>query len=228
MGSALTGASPGWAEAAQQLVKRVTWDLGSEAVEFRALDPTDSMAAAKMRNDVVDLWHRRTAEEAVYAILVLIDSAVTGLPAMQAQRPVPTSETIGRAIECALQKQNLLNSQIERPPTPQAKPMESFRGQPMTHETAENILVGHFNPNNHRHSWLVAAGSNPAYEQFALQCPCSSVGVARKAGLSYRGCLVLTPEGEMPGPEHAEAHPGSVQRAASTCHGLALRANTEL
>ena len=36
--------------------------------------------AAKMRNDVVDLWHRRTAEEAVYAILVLIDSAVLGRP----------------------------------------------------------------------------------------------------------------------------------------------------
>ena len=35
--------------------------------------------AAKMRNDVLDLWHRRTAEEAVYAILVLIDSAVLGL-----------------------------------------------------------------------------------------------------------------------------------------------------
>ena len=41
----------------------------------------------------------------------------------------------------------------------------------MTHETAENILVGHFEPEGHRHSWLVAAGSNPAYEQFALQCP---------------------------------------------------------
>ena len=42
----------------------------------------------------------------------------------------------------------------------------------MTHETAEQILVGHFDPrSNHRHSWLVAAGSNPAYEQFALQCP---------------------------------------------------------
>lgn len=44
-------------------------------------------------------------------------------------------------------------------------------GESMTHETAENILVGHFEPNDHRHSWLVAAGSNPAYEQFALQCP---------------------------------------------------------
>ena len=44
-------------------------------------------------------------------------------------------------------------------------------GESMTHETAENILVGHFEPNGHRHSWLVAAGSNPAYEQFALQCP---------------------------------------------------------
>ena len=37
MGSALTGASPGWAEAAEQLVKRVNWDLGNEAVEFSSL-----------------------------------------------------------------------------------------------------------------------------------------------------------------------------------------------
>ena len=38
MGSALTGSSPGWSEAAEQLVKRVQWDLGDEAVEFRHLE----------------------------------------------------------------------------------------------------------------------------------------------------------------------------------------------
>ncbi|CAK9103131.1 Hypothetical protein (Fragment) [Durusdinium trenchii] len=340
MGSALTGGKPSWAQAAQQLVQRVRWDLGNEAVEFSAGEEELSnpgpfglqatlggyQEAVKVRNDVIDLWHRRTAEEAVYAILLLIDSAVTSLPSMAAQRPVPTSETIGRAIDrcqdafrncftqprclqslaclsqcgladqscsyrcivsyqsqaftdfslCALQKQNLLNSQIERPQTPRAKPLETFRGQPMTHELAENILVGHFDPgNNHRHSWLVAAGSNPAYEQFALQYQLwykgsgrntfwyhptflvealdgakiwrtrdyrvrrketqrpwpglwdfsvvdngiiseellKAVGAARKAGLSYRGCLVLTPEGEMPGPEHAEAISAAIARA---------------
>lgn len=423
MGSALTGGKPSWAQAAQQLVQRVRWDLGNEAVEFRSMsiaelcqankslhlefilgvdlerEPPEEcqdkihemlsrassrmfitsskdrntcsfwssetkvsgageeelsnpgpfglqatlggyQEAVKVRNDVIDLWHRRTAEEAVYAILLLIDSAVTSLPSMAAQRPVPTSETIGRAIDrcqdafrncftqprclqslaclsqcgladqscsyrcivsyqsqaftdfslCALQKQNLLNSQIERPQTPRAKPLETFRGQPMTHELAENILVGHFDPgNNHRHSWLVAAGSNPAYEQFALQYQLwykgsgrntfwyhptflvealdgakiwrtrdyrvrrketpglwdfsvvdngiisekllkerwhllgadddlqwivlFYVGAARKAGLSYRGCLVLTPEGEMPGPEHAEAISAAIARA---------------
>ena len=52
------------------------------------------------------------------------------------------------------------------------------------------------------------------------------VGVARKAGLSYRGCrvaqvltwvdsqgLVLTPEGAMPGPEHADAVAAAIARA---------------
>ncbi|CAE7676103.1 unnamed protein product [Symbiodinium necroappetens] len=39
------------------------------------------------------------------------------------------------------------------------------------------------------------------------------VGVARRAGLSYRGCLVLTPEGEMPGPEHAQAIEAAIARA---------------
>ncbi|CAK9038572.1 unnamed protein product [Durusdinium trenchii] len=261
MGSALTGGKPSWAQAAQQLVQRVRWDLGNEAVEFRSMsiaelcqankslhlefilgvdlerEPPEEcqdkihemlsrassrmfitsskdrntcsfwssetkvsgageeelsnpgpfglqatlggyQEAVKVRNDVIDLWHRRTAEEAVYAILLLIDSAVTSLPSMAAQRPVPTSETIGRAIDrcqdafrncftqprclqslaclsqcgladqscsyrcivsyqsqaftdfslCALQKQNLLNSQIERPQTPRAKPLETFRG----------------------------------------------------------------------------------------------------
>ncbi|CAJ1423835.1 unnamed protein product [Effrenium voratum] len=292
--------------------------------------------AVKLRSDVMDLWHRRTAEEAVYAMLVLIDGAVTTLSYMAAQRPVPTSETIFRAIDkcqdqfrncftqprclqslaclsqcgladqscsyrcivsyqsdaftefslCALQKQNLLNSQIERPQTPRAKPMETFRGAELTHEVAESILVGHFDPgSDHRHSWLVAAGSNPAYEQFALQYQLwykgsgkntfwyhptflvealdgaklwrtrdyrvrrrdtpgmwdfsvvdngiiseekwhllgadddlqwlvlFYVGVARKAGLAYRGCLILTPEGQMPSPEHSEAIAAAIARA---------------
>ncbi|CAE7365570.1 unnamed protein product [Symbiodinium sp. CCMP2456] len=416
MGTALTGSSPSWTEAAAQLARRVNWDLGAEPVEFRVMsvlelcqDETyhadfvfgvdlveppqecretlgkvlakaDSRLfitscksrstsafwtsltqlegageaelansgflglsavvagyseAAKLRDDVTDLWHRRTAEEAVYAMLVLIDKAVMPLPAMVDQRPVPTADTVFRAVDrcqeqfrncftqprclqslaclsqcgladqscsyrcivsyqsqaftdfslCALQKQNMLNSQIERPTTPSAKPLESFRGKAMTHETAESILVGHFDPEDHRHSWLVAAGSNPAYEQFALQYQLwykgsgrntfwyhptflvealdgakiwrtrdyrvrrrdtpgmwdfsvvdngiiseerwhllgaddnlewivlFYVGVARRAGLSYRGCLVLTPEGEMPGPEHAQAIEAAIARA---------------
>lgn len=38
MGSALTGGKPSWAQAAQQLVQRVRWDLGNEAVEFSNSD----------------------------------------------------------------------------------------------------------------------------------------------------------------------------------------------
>jgi len=279
-------------------------------------------AAAKTHGDIVDLWHRRTAEEAVYAVLVLIDSTVMPLESMQAQKPVPTFETVTRAIDrcqdefracfttprcmqslaclsscgladqscsyncivsyqseaftqfslCALQKQNLLNSQIKRPVTPVACPMETFRGRPLTEDVAEDILVGHYDPAaNHKHSWLVAAGSNPAYEQFALQFQLwyrgsasgsfwyhptflvealdgrkiwrdrdyrvrrqkgkpgiwefsvldngiiseerwhllgadddlewlvlFYIGAARKAGLAYRGCLVLTKDGQMP------------------------------
>ncbi|CAE7665305.1 unnamed protein product [Symbiodinium microadriaticum] len=416
MGTALTGSSPSWTEAAAQLARRVNWDLGAEPVEFRVMSVLElcqdetyhadfvfgvdlveppqecrewlgkvlakadsrlfitscksrstsafwtSMTqlegageaelansgflglsavvagyseAAKLRDDVTDLWHRRTAEEAVYAMLLLIDKAVMPLPAMVDQRPVPTADTVFRAVDrcqeqfrncftqprclqslaclsqcgladqscsyrcivsyqsqaftdfslCALQKQNMLNSQIERPTTPTAKPLENFRGKAMTHETAESILVGHFDPEDHRHSWLVAAGSNPAYEQFALQYQLwykgsgrntfwyhptflvealdgakiwrtrdyrvrrrdtpgmwdfsvvdngiiseerwhllgaddnlewivlFYVGVARRAGLSYRGCLVLTPEGEMPGPEHAQAIEAAIARA---------------
>jgi hypothetical protein len=285
-------------------------------------------AAAKLGSNVKELWHRRTAEEAVYAVLLLIDAVVKPLTAMQEQKPVPSGESLGRAIErcqeefrgcfseprclqslaclstcgladqscsyrcivsyqsqaftdfslCALQKQNLLNSQIQRPETPRVQPMQLFRGQPLTHETAEDILVGHYDPmKGHNHSWLVVAGSNPAYEQFALQYQLwykgsakntfwyhptflvealdgrkiwrsrdyrvrrknvpglwefsvldngitseekwhllgaaddlewlvlFYVGAARKAGLSYRGCLLLTKDGQMPRASSAAA-----------------------
>jgi len=170
----------------------------------------------------------------------------------------------------------MLNSKIQQPTTPKAEPLSIFRGAPLTHEIAEDILVGHYDPEHgHKHSWLVAAGSNPAYEQFALQYqlwykgsarrsfwyhPTFLVealdgqkiwrsrdyrvrragppglwdfsvldngiiseerwhllgadddlewlvlfylGAARKAGLSYRGCLVLTRDGQMPESEAA-------------------------
>eukprot|EP00930_Biecheleria_cincta_P059533 TRINITY_DN45244_c0_g1_i1.p1 TRINITY_DN45244_c0_g1~~TRINITY_DN45244_c0_g1_i1.p1 ORF type:complete len:606 (-),score=78.53 TRINITY_DN45244_c0_g1_i1:177-1940(-) len=176
--------------------------------------------ATKLRDSVIELFHRSTAEEAVYATLLLIDGAVQPLDCMAEQRPVPTFETLSRAINrcqtefrncftspkclqslaclsqcgladqscsyrcivsyqteaftqfslCALQKQNLLNSQVRRPTTPLAAPLERFRGTPLTKELAENILVGHYDPTQgRRHGWLVAAGSNPAYEQFLLQ-----------------------------------------------------------
>lgn len=276
--------------------------------------------AVKLRGDVVGLWQRRTAEEAIYATLVLIDAMLRPLASMQLQRPVPDQESIGRAVEkcqdefracfttprclqslaciasceladqscsyqcivsyssdaftqfslCALQKQNLLNSQIQRPTTPQAMPIETFRRAPLTHDVAEDILVGHFDPaSGQKFGWLVAAGSNPAYEQFALQYQLwyrgskgsfwyhptflvsaldgqelwrtrdyrvrrtkvpgiwdfsvldngivseerwhllgagedlewlvlFYVGAARRAGLAYRGCLLLTKDGSMP------------------------------
>eukprot|EP00929_Paragymnodinium_shiwhaense_P007845 TRINITY_DN111757_c0_g1_i1.p1 TRINITY_DN111757_c0_g1~~TRINITY_DN111757_c0_g1_i1.p1 ORF type:complete len:599 (-),score=116.28 TRINITY_DN111757_c0_g1_i1:169-1965(-) len=176
--------------------------------------------AVKLWSNVQELWHRRTAEESVYAMLLLIDAALKPLDAMQLQNPVPTFETISRAVDkckdqfqacfleprcmkslaclsgcgladqscsyrcivsysndaftqfslCALEKQNLLNSKVERPTTPQVEVIDTFRGAPLTFQTADDILVGHYNPEkDHRHSWLVVAGSNPAYEQFALQ-----------------------------------------------------------
>jgi len=436
MGKALSGASPSWPEAAEQLATRVRWDLGepqlaeltamslaqlcleassaADAPHFdlvlgvdlaegppelcaqtvrsllssatsrlfitstaaRSVGPYwqsltslsgvsgDDLAdagflglkaklggyteAAKIQSDIVDLWHRRTAEEAVYAMLVLIDGVTQPLPAMADQKPVPNMESLTRAIDkcpdqfrgcftsprclqslacisqcgladqscsytcivsyssdeftqfslCALQKQNLLNSQIERPTTPRAVPMESFRGAPLTHDVAEGVLVGHFDPGaGRRHGWLVAAGSNPAYEQFALQYQLwykgsakntfwyhptflvegldgqkiwrardyrvrrkdtpgmwdfsvvdngiiseerwhllgadadlkwsvlFYVGVARKAGLSYRGCLVLTRDGEMPGPDQAEAVAAAIGRAGMKLWELEATSN---
>mmetsp|Transcript_64474 Transcript_64474/g.153926 ORF Transcript_64474/g.153926 Transcript_64474/m.153926 type:complete len:594 (+) Transcript_64474:69-1850(+) len=276
---------------------------------------------AKLQQNLEDLWHRRTAEEAVYAILVLIDEALQPLESIRLQNPVPTFESLNAAIGncqdefrgcfttprcmqslvclsgcgmadqscsyrcivsyqtdaftqfslCALQKNNLLNSQVKRPALPEPQLMETFRGAPLTEDVAEDILVGHYNPGTgKKFSWLVAAGSNPAYEQFALQhqlwyrgangksfwyhptflvesldgqkiwrdrdyrvrragkpglwdfsvldngitsderwhllgadedlewIVLFYIGVAKKAGLTYRGCLILTPDGSLP------------------------------
>jgi hypothetical protein len=65
----------GWSILVNAKIRRTS--VVSQIFNF---DKKKCSEAAKMRNDVVDLWHRRTAEEAVYAILVLIDSAVLGRP----------------------------------------------------------------------------------------------------------------------------------------------------
>eukprot|EP00746_Dinoflagellata_sp_MGD_P080731 gnl/MRDRNA2_/MRDRNA2_32194_c0_seq1.p1 gnl/MRDRNA2_/MRDRNA2_32194_c0~~gnl/MRDRNA2_/MRDRNA2_32194_c0_seq1.p1 ORF type:complete len:665 (+),score=114.32 gnl/MRDRNA2_/MRDRNA2_32194_c0_seq1:54-2048(+) len=279
------------------------------------------LESARLGNNVADLVHRRTAEETVYAILLLIDGAMQPLSAMQAQKPVPTNDGVRKAVDkcqdefkacfteprclqtlfcisncgladqscsyncitsyqneafqqfslCALQQNNLLNSQIVRPTTPAVAVMETFRGAPLSTEVADDILVGHYNPAaGTKYSWLAAAGSNPAYEQFSWQyqlwyrgekkdsfwyhptfqvnaldgrqlwrtrdyrvrrtkmpgiwefsvldngimseekwhllgadenlqwCVLFYIGAARKAGLSYRGCLVMTRDGKMP------------------------------
>jgi len=285
----------------------------------RMLDGSGPLA--KLQGDMEDLWHRCTAEEAVYAMLVLIDAVMQPLASIRVQNPSPTFESLSRAIGscqeesracftsarclqslqclsgcgmadqscsyrcivsyqtqefteftlCALQKNNLLNSQVTRPPLPKAELMTSFRGKSLTAEVAEDILVGHYSPPSGKNfSWLVAAGSNPAYEQFALQhqlwyrgsnqkafwyhptflvealdgrqvwrtrdyrvrragapglwdfsvldngitseerwhllgaaddlewLVLFYIGVARKAGLAYRGCLILTADGSLP------------------------------
>lgn len=305
--------------------------------------------AAQLKSDIEDLWHRRTAEEAVYAMLVFLDGALIPLDAIQIQKPVPTFETLSGAIGkcqdefracftntrclqslaclsncgladqscsyncivsyqteaftqfslCALQKNNLLNSQVTRPTSPQPLLPETFRGQPLTPELAEDILVGHYDPAaGRRHSWLVAAGSNPAYEQFAWQYQLwyrgskkndfwyhptflvdaldgrkiwrtrdyrvrrtkvpgvwefsvldngiiseekwhllgadddlrwivvFYIGAARKAGIFYRGCLVLTPDGNMPTtPEEMEGVSAAVARADMKLWELELCSN---
>jgi len=293
--------------------------------------------AAQLKSDIEDLWHRRTAEEAVYAMLVFIDGALIPLDSIQIQKPVPTLETLSGAIGrcqdefracftnvrclqslsclsncgladqscsykcivsyqteaftqfslCALQKNNLLNSQVTRPTSPQPLLPEVFRGNPLTFDLAEDILVGHYDPEaGNPYSWIVAAGSNPAYERFAWQYQLwyrgskknsfwyhptflvdaldgrkiwrtrdyrvrrsevpgmwefsvldngiiseekwhllgadddlrwivvFSIGAARRAGIFYRDCLVLTPDGKMPtSPSDMEGITTAVARA---------------
>jgi hypothetical protein len=58
-----------------------------------------NLTTSRLGNQVAELIHRRTAEEAVYAMLVLIDGVVRPLPAMRDQNPVPDNESLRRAID---------------------------------------------------------------------------------------------------------------------------------
>jgi VDE lipocalin domain len=43
---------------------------------------------------------------------------------------------------CILQKHNCLGLDAQIPPRPVVEPMQRFRGQPLTHDVAEDIFVG--------------------------------------------------------------------------------------
>lgn len=77
---------------------------------------------------------------------------------------------------CILQKNNIFNCDAKIPENPKVLPLETFRGEALTTETARRILVGHLDdeislPGSQRGeiSWKVAAGANVAYDQFPSQ-----------------------------------------------------------
>ena len=78
---------------------------------------------------------------------------------------------------CVLQKHNCLGNSAERPLLPAIKPMTHFRGEPLTHEMAENLLIGWLaTPGSmapaakqQRWSWMVVSGVNEAYDSFPSQ-----------------------------------------------------------
>ncbi|KAJ1285129.1 hypothetical protein BS78_03G256400 [Paspalum vaginatum] len=68
---------------------------------------------------------------------------------------------------CVLQKNNCLDLNAEIPSTPNVMPLTMFREQKLSHEIAEDLFVGWLD--SMEWSWRVAAGQNPAYDQFPCQ-----------------------------------------------------------
>jgi len=68
---------------------------------------------------------------------------------------------------CMLHKHNCLGNDAQRPELPEVLPMTSFRGEPLTHDTAEAIMQGWYG--ELPFSWLAVAGQNPAYDHFPCQ-----------------------------------------------------------
>ena len=72
---------------------------------------------------------------------------------------------------CVLQKHNCMDQSASIPTLPAVRPFSHWRGQPLTHESAEAIFLGHLRDSNGDldWSWRVAAGQNAAYDQFPCQ-----------------------------------------------------------
>ncbi|PUZ55045.1 hypothetical protein GQ55_5G181000 [Panicum hallii var. hallii] len=68
---------------------------------------------------------------------------------------------------CVLQKNNCLDLNAEIPNKPNVIPLTMFREQKLSHEIAEDLFVGWLD--SMEWSWRVAAGQNPAYDQFPCQ-----------------------------------------------------------
>ncbi|KAJ6413508.1 hypothetical protein OIU84_006329 [Salix udensis] len=68
---------------------------------------------------------------------------------------------------CVLQKNNCLELDAKIPEKPFVLPMAKFRGEDLSHETAEDLFVGWLGSLDW--SWRVVAGQNPAYDQFPCQ-----------------------------------------------------------
>ena len=68
---------------------------------------------------------------------------------------------------CMLHSHNCLGNNAVRPEFPRVSPMQTFRGEPLTHSMAERILQGWFGPK--KYSWIAVAGNNDAFDAFPNQ-----------------------------------------------------------
>ena len=72
-----------------------------------------------------------------------------------------------RLARCMLHSHNCLGNNAVRPEFPRVSPMTMFRGEPLTHETAERIMQGWFGEK--KFSWIAVAGNNDAFDAFPNQ-----------------------------------------------------------
>ncbi|XP_066306834.1 violaxanthin de-epoxidase, chloroplastic-like [Miscanthus floridulus] len=96
---------------------------------------------------------------------------------------------------CVLQKNNCLDLNAEIPSKPNVMPLTMFREQKLSHEIAEDLFVGWLD--SMEWSWRVAAGQNPAYDQFPCQYQLFYRGKAKGSFWYEPVFQVKTLEGEL-------------------------------
>ncbi|CAM9746847.1 unnamed protein product [Ectocarpus sp. 8 AP-2014] len=68
---------------------------------------------------------------------------------------------------CVLQKNNCMCNSAEIPTLPDPPAQATFRGKPLTHDTAQDLFMGWLG--KEAYSWKVVCGQNPAYDFFPSQ-----------------------------------------------------------
>ncbi|CAD7701109.1 unnamed protein product [Ostreobium quekettii] len=200
----------------------------SKRQRLAALIPgTKCRKGKRIYGTVSGLWERKTSDDLVYMVLLLIDQYVQNVPEVakldftfsslrcmvrNCRKPVldclrdPTCRKALGALNrcgtndqvcsyrvivsyesplleqfslCILQKHNCLGCTAQMPALPNPIPQQSFRGEAMTHELAEDIFIGWLG--KEQWSWRVIAGKSAAYDNFPCQYQLYYRGKARNS-----------------------------------------------
>ena len=169
-----------------------TWEKGpvQNAQEFYAM-------ISKCGNCITDC----IADENCKACLDALNAVDTRDQVMSYRTVVSYESELLRDFSlCILQQNNIFGCDATIPTEPKVEPIFTWRGEPLTFETARSILVGHLDDEAAPEggakkdvSWEVACGANVAYDQFPSQNQVSLIYISKRIKCGRLKCHLTKP-----------------------------------